>query len=111
MINWRKDPSWRDRRVEFRSPAGHVRALYARRWRGGWECQLCGYGMQPRIWWSATQSGAISSALLSPAIRFGQWKYTGVQGRVYDLWDGYADAWSHRGIKRGQTYALFGAVA
>lgn len=110
-MNWRKDPSWQHRRIEFRNATGHVRALYARRWRGGWECQLCGYGMQPRIWWSPTQSGAISSAKLAPAIRLGVWTAHPVAGRLYDEWDGCADVWLNPTVQRGHTFPLFGAAA
>jgi len=76
-------------RIKFRF-GRHVRGFYAR-WRPQlrrWECQLSGHGMQPRRWFSASQTMAMTELRLTKCLW--DWNPTHVAG-PHVLWDGRED--------------------
>ncbi len=80
----------RDLRVRFRSPAGHSRGFYAR-WRprlGQWECQLSGFGMAERQWFSACQTLALGHLRSIRCV----WDWRRIVVDESYAWDGVPDA-------------------
>ncbi|TJY55752.1 hypothetical protein E4T66_20440 [Sinimarinibacterium sp. CAU 1509] len=79
----------RDLRIVFLSTAGHRRGFYARyRTRmQRWECQLSGYGMQPRRWFSRTQTLALCE--LRHIASVWDWRRVVIDQRIE--WDGVRD--------------------
>jgi hypothetical protein len=80
----------KDLRIRFVSSAGHKRGFYARHRRhlGAWECQVSGYGMQPRRWFSPSQTLALCELRFIPALY--DWRRVLVDCSAQ--WDGIADA-------------------
>ena len=104
-----RDPSWAYRRAIWRDADRHQRALYAWRDSDGWQCQLSGHGMRPRLWWSPTQSGALQVARLAPALISGTYTLWTPKGHLYALWDGFPDEYRpSRPLAAGETGWLFG---
>lgn len=82
-------PRMRDVRVRFRSPAGHMRGFYAR-WRpnlGQWECQVSGFGMSPRQWFSASQTMALGELRSIQCL----WDWRRIVVDESPQWDGIPD--------------------
>lgn len=78
-----------DLRLRFRSSSGRTRGFYAR-WRPRaqvWECQVSGFGMRPRCWFSSSQTLALSN------LRFIQslWTWKAETVDRSPQWDGVTD--------------------
>lgn len=85
----------KDLRIRFHSPKGRTRGFYAR-WRPGaqcWECQLSGFSMQPRRWFSDSQSLALAE--LRHVQCLWNWRRVVVDQAVQ--WDGVFDAGLYAG--------------
>lgn len=76
-------------RIRYVNRKGRTRGFYAR-WRPtlqAWECQLSGYGIQPRRWFSKTQTIALARLRLIPCV----WDWRIVVIDQSAQWEGIED--------------------
>ena len=79
----------KDKRIRYFKGNGRTRAFYAR-WRKNlqrWECHLEGYGLQPRQWFSSSQTMALSRLRMTQCLW--DWRPVFVDKSV--RWDGIED--------------------
>lgn len=80
----------KDLRIRYRSVTGHTRGFYAT-WRPTlhqWECQLSGYGIRPRRWFSPSQTLALCRLRWTRCL----WDWRAVHVDDSPQWDGIPDA-------------------